>query len=86
MRSWLSSNNRSVTHDFKDAPNTTSATTYTLYCRNNGSGMYLSVNWNNSYCYDGLGDCTMSTLFVNNLNTASGSTITIPSGKTLCTN
>ena len=25
----------------------------------------------------------MSTLFVNNLNTASGSTITIPSGKTL---
>ena len=32
------SNNRSVTHDFKDAPNTTSATTYTLYCRNNGSG------------------------------------------------
>ena len=25
----------------------------------------------------------MSTLFVNNLNTASGSTITIPTGKTL---
>ena len=32
------SNNRSVTHDFKDAPNTTNATTYTLYTRNNGSG------------------------------------------------
>ena len=29
------------------------------------------------------GDCTMSTLFVNNLNTASGSTITVPTGKKL---
>ena len=29
------------------------------------------------------GDITMSTLFVNNLNTASGSTITIPTGKQL---
>ena len=30
-----------------------------------------------------MGDWSMSTLFVNNLNTASGSTITIPTGKTL---
>ena len=29
------------------------------------------------------GDFTMSTLFVNNLNTASGSTITVPTGKKL---
>ena len=41
------SNNRNVFHDFKDAPNTTNATIYTLYCRNNGSGgSNLSVNWN----------------------------------------
>lgn len=41
------SNNRSVMHDFKDAPGTTSATTYTLYCRNQGTGgSNLSVNWN----------------------------------------
>ena len=40
------SNNRSVFHDFKDAPSTTNATTYTLYCRNNGSGgSALNVNW-----------------------------------------
>ena len=32
------------------------------------------------------GDCTMSTLFVNNLNTASGSTITVPTGKTIVVN
>ena len=31
--------------------------------------------------YECYGDCTMSTLFVNNLNTASGTTITVPTGK-----
>jgi len=38
--------NSSVHFDFKDAPATTSATTYTLYCRTYG-GATMSVNWSN---------------------------------------
>ena len=34
----------------------------------------------NCIIIDSYGDITMSTLFVNNLNTASGSTITVPTG------
>tara|TARA_R100000406_G_scaffold46510_1_gene31346 strand:+ start:1295 stop:1834 length:540 start_codon:yes stop_codon:yes gene_type:complete len=43
----VGSSNVSVTMPFMDKPNTTSATTYTLYCRQNGSGATLSVNWDN---------------------------------------
>jgi hypothetical protein len=39
--------NVSVTMPFMDKPNTTSATTYTLYCRQNGDGDTLNVNWDN---------------------------------------
>ena len=39
--------NVSVTMPFMDKPNTTSATTYTLYCRMNGTPDTLYVNWDN---------------------------------------
>ena len=50
---WNTSNdprgtaNVSVTMPFMDKPNTTSATTYTLYCRQNGGGAQLNINWDN---------------------------------------
>ena len=46
-----------------------------IFYTNNG-GRYVQQ----STCY---GDFSMSTLFVNNLNTASGTTITLPTGKQL---
>ena len=39
--------NKSVTMPFMDKPNTTSATTYTLYCRMYNTPDTLYVNWDN---------------------------------------
>jgi len=41
--------NNGVTHDFKDAPASTSALTYTLYLRSYAGGTW-SANWNAQLC------------------------------------
>lgn len=43
----LGSSNASVTMPFMDKPNTTSATTYTLYCRMYNTPDQMSINWDN---------------------------------------
>ena len=66
-----------------DSPSSTSALTYIhLNLTEIVQGLMITLQYLQILLYR-YGDCTMSTLFVNNLNTASGSTITVPTGKKL---